>query len=87
MEDFDDMLRKQDYKCAICRCNFKKRCVDHDHTTGVVRGLLCDRCNMGIGKLKDKYEVVQNAADYLSMTQANYFFPPTEILKHMKQSA
>ena len=40
-------------------------CVDHDHNTGKVRGLLCNNCNTGIGYLKDDLQLVQNALDYL----------------------
>src|SRR5690606_21109255 len=44
--------RKQKNLCALCRAK-KKLCVDHDHRTGRVRGLLCHACNTGIGQLRD----------------------------------
>lgn len=46
-EEYDHMLDMQDGRCAICRRSPRSKhlAVDHDHTTGHVRGLLCDRCN------------------------------------------
>jgi hypothetical protein len=58
-------------KCAICgrnnsgRSNSKRFCVDHNHITGEVRGLLCHPCNSGIGKLKDDISLLQSAIHYL----------------------
>lgn len=40
--------------------------VDHDHATGMVRGLLCGRCNMGIGLLRDNIGIMKNTILYLS---------------------
>lgn len=64
------LLERQGGKCAVCRTENPgpKRnyfCVDHCHTTGVVRGLLCDNCNLGIGKLRDDPDILRKAADYL----------------------
>lgn len=42
------MLLKQKGLCAICAKEPKKACVDHDHKTGKVRGILCHRCNIGL---------------------------------------
>ena len=59
--------------CAICGYKFGRRkgdmCVDHDHKTGNVRGLLCDKCNRGLGYFMDKNELLRKAADYLSKQQ------------------
>ena len=60
--DYDRMLDAQNNKCAICGRDMSDYsrifCVDHNHTTGKIRGLLCDPCNYGLGfyeKHKDKY--------------------------------
>lgn len=44
-------------------------CVDHDHVTGTVRGLLCNGCNHGIGKLGDNAEGVRRALAYLEAAE------------------
>jgi hypothetical protein len=65
--EFDQMLYKQNNKCAICQHEFKDTpCVDHNHNTGKVRGLLCRKCNLGIGFLKDNETMLHNAVKYLS---------------------
>ena len=63
--DYDEMLHKQDYSCAICDDQDVDLVVDHDHKTGKVRGLLCHHCNTGIGKLQDSVDVLSNAINYL----------------------
>jgi glycerol-3-phosphate dehydrogenase len=57
----------QSNKCCICKVDFDniKMCVDHCHTTGKVRGLLCDRCNTGLGAFKDDVNSLANAINYL----------------------
>lgn len=63
-EKWNEMVLDQGGKCAICKKE-TKLCVDHDHKTGKVRGLLCLTCNQGIGSLKDCSEIVYRAAEYL----------------------
>lgn len=65
---YEDMLKNQDNKCAICKLehsNLKKLHVDHCHKTGKVRGLLCNNCNNGLGKLGDSVENLELAIQYL----------------------
>lgn len=50
--------------CAICKL-VKKLHVDHDHSTGDFRGLLCFECNAGLGNLKDSSSLLRSAANYL----------------------
>lgn len=67
-ETYQLMLGMQDGCCAICneQHRFDKPLhVDHDHNTGAVRGLLCRRCNQGIGFLRDDSETLQTATNYL----------------------
>lgn len=79
LEDYNLMLVAQGFKCAICQSPAdshratlgKKRgehnplCVDHCHETGVVRGLLCHSCNMGLGAFGDQIDWLIGAIEYL----------------------
>lgn len=65
LDDYAKLSDLQDGKCGICHKTPKRLFVDHDHTTGVVRGLLCSDCNTGLGMFKDNLNNVQNAAIYL----------------------
>lgn len=67
VDQFNAMFQTQNGKCAIC---FKdlgtKYCIDHCHSTGAVRGLLCYSCNSGIGLLQDSPHLLQCAIEYLT---------------------
>lgn len=71
VKDYERMLAEQDGLCAIClttpdqQKRRKYLCVDHDHETGEVRGLLCGPCNSAIGLLKDNPLMLQSALNYL----------------------
>jgi hypothetical protein len=67
-EEFDQMLVGQGGGCAICHESFSKVhiCVDHDHKTGDVRGLLCQKCNTALGLFGDDVVIVALAAGYLA---------------------
>lgn len=67
VEQFNAMLVIQKGRCAICgKFNGSKRlCVDHNHETGKVRGLLCDPCNKVLGFAHDDCSVLTNARKYL----------------------
>jgi hypothetical protein len=64
---YDSMLAGQEGVCAICgRPSGKRRpAVDHDHATGKVRGLLCGRCNQGLGYFGDAPDRLRLAVAYL----------------------
>lgn len=67
LEAWQDLFDKQGGLCAICRGDNDGRTlhVDHCHTTGAVRGLLCSRCNRGIGNFHDDPDRLMVAAYYL----------------------
>lgn len=70
IQEYKDILSSQNMRCACCgtkKCSAGLPfCVDHDHNTGEVRGLLCQACNTSIGKLGDTIEGVRKALDYLT---------------------
>ena len=68
LEEYGAMLEAQNHVCAICleaRPDERTLHVDHDHETGVIRGLLCFRCNNALGDFREEYELFQRAANYL----------------------
>lgn len=68
--EYDRMYQIQSGRCRICNRHStetkKWLSVDHCHTTGRVRGLLCAQCNSGIGFLQDNPELLRKAASYLT---------------------
>lgn len=70
LEDYQSALKQQNGKCAICgsdkpKGRYRNFAVDHDHSTGDIRGLLCAPCNTGMGHFQDSPELLRKAADYL----------------------
>jgi hypothetical protein len=68
LDQYNQILAKQNNLCSICeKPNKHKRRlnVDHDHITGVVRGLLCHHCNTSLGGFGDSIEVLARAIKYL----------------------
>jgi hypothetical protein len=67
LEDYDRMLAEQDGGCGICGDPPGQIAlhVDHDHDTGVVRGLLCFRCNSALGNLRDDPDIITLALVYV----------------------
>lgn len=74
--DYLNLLEKQNNLCAICGCletaldknlNLPKAlAVDHCHTTGKIRGLLCSKCNIGLGNFQDNISYLEKAIKYLN---------------------
>ena len=70
LNDYNQMLTEQNDSCAICKTTepggkHGKFMVDHCHTTGNVRGLLCKRCNIALGEVEDNTQTLQSMIDYL----------------------
>jgi len=76
LEEYQEMLEKQNYVCATCNRpersidhrtkQVRSLAVDHCHTTGKIRGLLCSDCNTALGLLKDNTETMKNMISYLN---------------------
>lgn len=76
LEQYDSMLKDQDFGCAICgTTDFGKRRkyfhVDHNHKTGKVRGLLCNNCNAMLGMAKDDSNILESGIKYLKKYREN----------------
>lgn len=67
LEEYNLMLNRQNNKCAVCSTSptSQRLHVDHDHATGEVRGLLCQACNVSIGKMKESPELLRKLALYI----------------------
>jgi hypothetical protein len=68
-QDYDDLLASQKHRCAICKRDANEMTyhlhVDHCHTSGKVRGLLCSPCNVYLGYVRDNKDALNNAIQYL----------------------
>jgi hypothetical protein len=69
LEEYNDILKKQNYRCAICGISLKKYKksfhVDHNHETNKIRGLLCYSCNTLLGYAKDDIRILKKAILFL----------------------
>jgi len=70
LEDYERMVARQRSRCAVCRrkrpaSDKREWAIDHDHVTGQIRGLLCDRCNRAIGLLRDEPKILRAAVQYV----------------------
>lgn len=64
-EQYLELLATQGGRCAICSDKLIVPCIDHDHATNKIRGILCRECNLVLGYAKDRVAVLINAAEYL----------------------
>lgn len=64
-ETYWKMVEDSKGQCAVCGGEMKKTCVDHDHKTGRVRGLVCHPCNVSLGLMQDDPARLERAAVYL----------------------
>lgn len=81
LEDFTALLDFQDGVCAMCseaakggKTASKNLHVDHDHLSGEIRGLLCNNCNSGLGKFRDRCDLLVKGVEYLEDPPARAFF-------------
>lgn len=69
LNTYAKLFDEQKGVCAICASpengRYKHLSVDHNHETGIIRGLLCNNCNRGIGLLRDNAELLRKAASYV----------------------
>lgn len=68
-DDYAALLAQQNHQCAICGTDKPGKqplVVDHCHSSGKVRGLLCGQCNIGLGAFKDDPDRMQTAINYLA---------------------
>jgi hypothetical protein len=69
LEQYNLLREQQNFSCAICEEREdvvgKKLVVDHSHATGRIRKLLCAKCNVGLGMLKDSPDIMERAAKYV----------------------
>lgn len=70
LEEYNDMLESQNGVCKICcglntHSNRGNLYVDHCHSTGKVRGLLCNYCNSGLGNARDRIDILEKMIIYL----------------------
>lgn len=70
IERYEKMVWDQEGLCAICGedpkpVSNRKLVIDHDHATGIVRGLLCNDCNRGLGSFRDDPDCLRRAAEYI----------------------
>jgi hypothetical protein len=66
MEEFNRLSAAQNKACAICEKPCRLLVVDHCHKSGVIRGLLCPKCNKEIGRMGDTYRSFYRIAEYLA---------------------
>lgn len=81
LKDYEEMRIKQDSKCKICKQSevvldkkygqLRDLSVDHCHTTGKIRGLLCTRCNTAIGSFRDDIDFLKSAIKYLKKAKVS----------------
>jgi len=89
LEQYEEILQKQDYKCAVCKRHkdefTKNLAVDHDHKTGEIRGALCTHCNRTIiGRSRDA-EIFMNAYKYLLGPFTGWIAPKQKSRKRKKK--
>lgn len=70
LTEYETLMDSVDRACQICSSK-SDPCLDHDHVTGKVRGVLCRSCNKAIGQLGDSADSIRKALDYLEHANAH----------------
>jgi hypothetical protein len=77
LAEYINMFDKQGSRCMICRVIFDsypetltRPCIDHNHITGKIRGILCMLCNSGLGMFRDSADNLEKAAAYMREQEA-----------------
>ncbi len=72
-EQYEAMIVAHEGKCHVCKQpptgRWKRLHVDHDHSTGVIRGLLCSGCNLALGHVRDNPQTLRDLATYLEASR------------------
>lgn len=72
-EQYDRMVEASNNTCYLCggppNLSKSRLCIDHCKETGIVRGLLCTTCNLGIGNLKHDTDLLRKSAEYLERSR------------------
>jgi hypothetical protein len=71
LQEFNELKESQNNRCAICCKPLNPAHVDHDHSSSLIRGLLCNGCNVGLGMFKEKVYYLLSAVDYLIKPRKN----------------
>ena len=73
LNEYEDMLIRQGYLCLICGDKLLpgfRTHIDHNHTTGRVRGILCHSCNVAIGFMREDIRIAKRILEYLEGDQS-----------------
>jgi hypothetical protein len=75
LDDYHAILARQGNACAICRKPNARLCIDHCHASGTVRGLLCSKCNTGLGCYNDDPGLMEAATAYFKAAHGKENLP------------
>lgn len=82
----DSKILEQNGKCLLCEHPIEAPCLDHNHKTGIIRGVLCRGCNSMLGKIENSIAIckmsptklsnfLNNVDDYIKHTSSYYIHP------------
>ncbi len=81
-KEYFELLNSQHGRCMICGgTDSRNMAVDHDHSTGHIRALLCSRCNVAVAMVKDSGWIAARIAEYLIHPES--FRPAVEVLREI----